>query len=307
MKVIYGIGKVKHSFRDAVLAIGVFDGVHKGHQELIDRAVKKAKDLGGETVVLTFDPHPVQVLNPEKYLPLISTLPERISLIQARGVDCCFVVHFTKRFSQMSPENFVKRYILHSIRPKEIFVGCDFRFGNNRAGSLEYLKESGARHGFNVNILHSIEKGNEKISSTQIRHLVHWGKLKQAATLLGRRYSLAGIVEKGESRGSKLGFPTANLYPLNEILPPFGVYAVRVYIGNRKYKGMANVGLRPTFNANSAIPNVEVHLFNFKQNLVGKIISVEFFKKIRSEKKFSSKEKLIQQLKKDEKHIKSIF
>ncbi len=307
MNVIYGIGKVNRLFKNAVLAIGVFDGLHIGHQELIQRIVKRAKEIKGESIVLTFDPHPIKVLDPQRYIPLISTLSQRILLIEQMEVDHCLVVNFTKRFSQMSPESFIKRYIEKNIHPKEIYVGCDFRFGNNRSGTLDVFKAEGARYGFRLHVVHSIEKGNEKISSTHIRRLIRSGRLKESGRLLGRTFSIMGVVKKGKSRGTKLGFPTANIYPRNEIIPPTGVYAVNVLVGNKKYKGMANVGVIPTFNAANKDINVEAHIFHFKQNLVGKTIVVEFLKKIRDEKRFSSKKQLIVQIKKDEKRIKSIF
>jgi riboflavin kinase/FMN adenylyltransferase len=307
MKTIYGIGNLKRPFRNAALSIGVFDGVHLGHQALIKRTVRRARALKGDAVVMTFDPHPVQVLHPQQYVPLISTLEHRLSLIERLGVDACIVIRFTKQFARLSPEGFVKKYLMEYIRPREIFVGCDFLFGNHRRGDLNVFKECGQKYGFQLNVVHSIEQHEEKISSTQIRQSIHEGRLSQAAALLGRPFSVMGIVQKGQSRGTHLGFPTANVYPQNEILPPNGVYAVRVEAGSRIYDGMANVGTRPTFNSKDASVNIEVHLFRFRKDIVGQNIVIVFVRKIRDERSFESEEALTAQLREDQRKVSRFF
>jgi len=307
MKVIYGIGKVKQNVKTTSLAIGVFDGLHIGHQALISRAVKSAKAVGGISAVMTFFPHPVEILHPHMYVPSITSLPYRLFLIEKLGVDQCIVVDFTKRFSSLSPEKFVKSYLVKNIRPQEIFVGCDFLFGKERTGTLNYFKAAGQKYGFKVSVLHSVEKCQEKISSTSIRRLIGDGKLVKASKLLGRPVSIMGEVQKGDGRGRTLGYPTANLYLHGEIIPPLGVYAVEVLIDGKRHPAMANLGWRPSFNALKQDINLEVNIFNFSKNLRGKNIIVEFVKKTRNEKKFSLIEELIEQLKKDEKKIKKIL
>jgi len=300
MRVIYGIGKVKKIFQNAVLAIGVFDGVHIGHQKLIRMAVERAKAIKGEAVVMTFSPHPVQILHPQNYLPYVVSLSHRLKLIEHLDVAACVVVRFTKKFSQLSPQQFVKRYLMDSIQPKEVFVGDDFRFGQNRQGTLELFEAAGRQYGFKVNAISSVQGGDKKIGSSRIRQLILNGKLRLAARFLGRDVSVMGKVVRGDGRGKLLGYPTANIRPDNEVIPPVGVYAVRVLIDDKKMKGMANVGHCPSFKKEVEAVNIETHIFDFSESLYDKDIIIEFIKKIRSEKKFSSENKFIAQLKRDE-------
>lgn len=307
MKVIYGIGKVKKAFQNTVLAVGVFDGLHIGHQKLIKAAVKKAKSIGGPAIVMTFSPHPVQVLHPDSYLPFVVSLPHRLKLIEQLDVVKCIVIDFTKQFSQLTARQFIKRYLVDHIRPKEIFVGDDFRFGQNRSGTLEYFKEAGRMYGFRVNTVAPVKGGRRKIGSSWIRRLIMEGKLHVAKRFLGRNVSVMGKVVKGDGRGKYLGFPTANIYPKNAVIPPVGVYAVKIVVGNKKFNGMANIGRRPSFKKNGDDVNVEVHIFDFNKGLYRKEIIVEFIKKIRKERVFDLKEKLIAQLKRDEIKSRSIL
>ena len=300
MKVIYGIGRVKKAFKNTVLAIGVFDGLHIGHQKLIKAAVKKAKLIGGPAIVMTFSPHPVQVLKPNNYLPFVISLPHRLKLIEQLDVMACVIVHFTKRFSQLAAQKFVKNYLVERINPAEVFVGNDFCFGKDRRGTIEYLKEAGREYGFKVNTILPVKGGRNKIGSSRIRRLITDGKLYAAKHFLGRNVSIMGKVVRGDQRGRGLGFPTANIHPQNSVVPPIGVYAVYVVIGCKRFKGMANVGRRPSFKKNNNNINVEVHIFDFKRSLYGKEITVEFVKKIRNEKVFKISEQLIAQLKRDE-------
>jgi len=300
MKVIYGIGNVKTKIRRAVLAIGVFDGIHRGHQKLINKAVIKAKSIKGQAIVMTFFPHPVQVLNPKKYMPLIVSLPHRLKLIEKLGVAVCIVVRFTKKFSRLSPPQFIKRYLGDCIKPCKILVGDDFRFGKDRRGTLDLFEEAGRKYGFSVEVVIPVKSRKGKIGSTQIRRLIAEGELKSAESLLGRRVAVIGIVEKGDARGQSLGYPTANIYPKKEVVVPIGVYAVNVQIGRKKYKGTANVGHRPSFRSGKNGVNIEVHIFRFNRKIYGREIMIEFVQKIREERTFSNKKKLIEQLKKDE-------
>jgi riboflavin kinase / FMN adenylyltransferase len=299
MKVIYGIGKVK-ALRGSVLAIGVFDGLHVGHRKLIRAAVRRARTLGVPAAVMTFFPHPVQVLTPEKYLPFIVSLPHRLKLMEELGVDACVVIRFTKRFSRLSPRQFIQRYLAGQVGPQEIFVGDDFRFGQGREGTQELFKEAGKKHGFKVNAVVPVKAGRQKIGSSRIRHLILEGKLKAAERLLGRPVSVMGRVVRGDGRGRKLGFPTANITPANEVIPPVGVYAVRVVVGGKRYAGMANVGCRPSFTRGRARVNIETHLFNVRRSLYGKEIIIEFARRLRAERCFASVEAMTAQLKRDE-------
>jgi riboflavin kinase / FMN adenylyltransferase len=307
MKVIFGLGKITSDLKGCVLAIGIFDGLHLGHQALIKNLVRRAKALNQKSVVLTFAPHPVYVLHPRKYLPYIVSLSYRLKLIEELGVDVCIVHRFTKSFSHLTPEQFIKKYLIGRISPREIYVGDDFHFGRNRRGDVDDFQNAGRIYGFKVDIVSSIKSAKSKISSTHIRHLIQQGQLAEAQKLLGRPVSLLGKVIHGDGRGKNLGFPTVNICTHEEVLPPIGVYAVEVEAGRKKYQGMANVGFRPSFKSPSESIGIEVHIFHFDRDLYGQEILVKFFQKIRNEKKFSSNEALIAQLKEDEHRILTYF
>lgn len=315
MKVIYGIGKIKKSTQNIVLAIGVFDGLHLGHQEVIREAMERAKFLGGKAVVLTFSPHPIQILHPERQLSLIVSLSHRLKLIEDLGVDTCVVIPFTLRFSRLAPENFIKRYLINHINPCEIYVGDDFRFGHNREGTLDYFRGEGARKGFEVHGVHFVRiashlkqgKQKRKISSTLIRRFVEEGRLEEAQLLMSRRVSVMGRVAQGVGHGTSLGFPTANIYPEGVILPPQGVYAVIVRLEGRVFRGMANIGVCPTFGRGHKKPHVEVHIFDFKKRIYGKPMIVEFVAFLRNESIFDVEGDLIKQIESDEKKSRQIL
>lgn len=305
MKVISGAGKIERKFRNAVVAIGVFDGLHRGHQVLIRKAIARAQAIHGEALVMTFMPHPLRVLHPEIHLSYIISLPHRLKLIEALGVSACIVVRFTKRFARLTPQRFVQRYLAR-FQPQEIFVGDDFRFGQDRSGDLDYFQEAGARYGFRVNVVGAVKGRGQKIGSSMIRRLIPDGKLAQAAGLLGRSVSVMGQVVKGAGRGKRLGFPTANISVDDLVIPPLGVYAVKVFVNGKAFPGMANIGRRPSFGTRNRI-TIEAHLFNFSGNLYRRQIIVEFVKKIREEKLFPSESELIVQLRKDQIKVRNIL
>lgn len=307
MKVISSLSEVKEKYKNASIAIGVFDGLHKGHQALINQAVQKAKSEKGEALVMTFWPHPVKVLKPKLKLEYITTLKHRLKLIEKLGVAACVVVKFTKRFSHLSPQKFVKNYLVDHLGAKHVFVGDDFRFGENRMGTLDVFKELGEKYGFEVDVLKSIQGIDHKISSTDVRSATKNGELKRCEKYLGRPVSLMGEVVKGDGRGKTIGFPTINIIPEELVLPPNGVYAVYVCIGEKRYPAMANVGLRPSFKAKKKSVNVECHIFDFKKNIYGKEVVVEFIKKIREEKAFTRVEDLVKAIKGDEKKVRLIL
>ena len=311
MKVIHGISHVEQRFRRPVLAIGVFDGVHRGHRQLIKRAIRRARSLKGVAVVMTFSPHPVHVLRPDVSLPLLTSLKHRLRLIEDLGADVCLVVRFTRRFARLSPEQFVGRYLRRKIGPEEIFVGDDFRFGHDRAGGLKELREAGRRYGFKVNIVKSVLRQGRNISSTLIRRYIQKGELRKAAGFLGHPVSVSGRVIRGASRGKKLGYPTANIKPISEIIPPPGVYLVRVLLDKKTYPGMANIGYQPSFRKKDSRQekhlHVEVHILDFRGEIYKKEVTLEILKKIRDEKKFPSSEQLAAQLRRDERRARRFF
>ena len=291
-----------HKLKKPVVAIGIFDGVHRGHQQLIIKTIREAKKIGGTSVVMTFWPHPEQVLRPQHKLSLLVSLPYRLKLLESLGVDVCFVIPFTRSFSRLSPEEFVQRYLVGVINPVEVFVGYDFRFGQNRTGDIQVFQEIGERYGFRVNMVQAVKINKQIISSTNLRQLIMDGQLDKARRFLGRPVSVWGIVRKGHGRGKNLGFPTANINLDNEVIPPRGVYAVRVEMAGKKFLGMANIGCRPSFNRLNRDINIEVHIFDFKKEIYQKAIIIEFIKKIRNERFFHSQDELIRQLNQDETH-----
>ncbi|MDP8212683.1 MAG: bifunctional riboflavin kinase/FAD synthetase [Candidatus Zapsychrus exili] len=310
MKVVYGSSNIVKSFKRTVLVVGVFDGLHLGHQALIKKAVNKAKRIKGTSMLMTFSPHPMQVLHPNKKLKLMISLDYRLKIIEQLGIDVAIVISFTKAFAHLTPEKFVDRYLVKKIKPVDVFVGDDFRFGGKRKGTLEYFKEAGSEYGFKVDTVHPIcfdKKHELKISSTDIRSLIADGKLDQASKFLGRPVSFMGKVVKGAGRGKKIGYPTINVCPKNKIYPPAGVYAVKILKDKNKHNGMANVGIRPFFNKNKNDVNIEVNIFDFKENIYGKSVVIEFYKKIREEKTFPTLKRLIDQIKRDEKKIRPLL
>ena len=301
MKVIYAAGREKFRFKKPFLAIGIFDGVHRGNQILINRVVRKARAAGGTSVVMTFDPHPVHVLHPQLICPLLASVPHRLKLIEALGVDVCIVVRFTKKFSHLTPEQFIQNYLVQKIHPQEVFLGDDFRFGQNRSGDLDFFRAAARQYGFKVNIVSAVKFHKERISSTRIRKLIADGKLLAASRILGRRVSVLGKVVQGDSRGEKLGFPTANLECGCDPLIPPGVYLVYVILDKKIFKGIANIGFRPSFyKKREGKVLVEVHILDFNKNIYGREMIVEIIQKLRDEKKFLTQEALIAQIKADE-------
>lgn len=308
MNVISSLGQVKCPDRKPrVLVIGVFDGLHIGHQKLFQQARDRAKALGGEFWVMTFDPHPVHVLHPEVNLPLIISLPHRLRLFQDMGVDTTLLVRFDRAFARMTPSAFIKKYLVGAIDPVEVYVGDDFRFGKDRTGSLAIFEKAGEKFGFTVCAVAPVAGDVGKVSSTQIRHLIVEGNLRKAAKFLGRPVSLMGRVVKGDGRGRVLGFPTVNFTPTNELFPPMGVYAVEVDIRGRLYQGMTNIGQRPSFTPLEENIFIETHIFNFKKDVYGEDIIIYFHKKMRNERRFSSQEALIAQLRRDQQKAKSFL
>ncbi len=308
MKIISNFGKDSLRFKKVFLAIGVFDGVHLGHQALIKKVIAKAKSVGGTSAVMTFDPHPVQVLHPTKAFPLLVTLPHRLKLIEELGADVCLVIRFTKKFSRLKPEEFIQNFLIKHVHPQEIFVGDDFRFGQNRSGDLALFRSVAWKYHFKVNKTRAVRWQGEKISSTKIRQLIADGNITEASQLLGHSVSILGRVVKGESRGKKLGFPTANIEYHSEVIPPRGVYLVHVIIKCNRLPALANIGVRPTFKRKQEKNmKLEVHILDFNQDIYQREIVVEFVKKIRDERRFISADQLIEQIKLDEKSARSYF
>lgn len=287
-----------------VLTIGIFDGVHCGHQQIIKYAVNLAGRLGGKSGVMTFDPHPLKIIDPRRCPPILISLEHRLRLIRELGVDVCFALKFNKQLAAYSAERFVRQILVKGLNVKHLVVGWDFVFGREEGGNVKLLEKMGREYGFKVHTIGKITLHHQKISSTRIRSLIEQGKLVLAGRFIGRRVSILGTVVEGNNRGRALGFPTANIDPHHEAIPPCGVYAVEVKYDEKFYHGMLNIGQRPTFGRKHQGKDViEVHLFDFKGNLYGEDIEVFFLKQWRKEKVFKTPEELSRQLSRDEQGI----
>jgi len=297
MKVISSLENIKEPFAYAVITVGNFDGVHIGHQGLLKEVKKRADKMSGTSIVLTFEPHPLKVLK-EKKIPLITPFERKIELIEKLGIDVVICLPFTREFSKVSAREFVEEILLKKIGMREIVVGYDYTFGHKREGNIDLLKKLGDELGFKVCILGPILVDNMIVSSTRIRNLIMEGELEKVKILLNRYYQVSGEVIAGHDRGGRLlGFPTANLKLVNEVFPKNGVYVVEVIYNNKVYGGVTNIGFKPTFG-NDAL-SVETHILDFDQNIYGKKIKLNFIKRLRNEKKFSSIEALAAQIKRD--------
>jgi riboflavin kinase/FMN adenylyltransferase len=280
-----------------VLALGNFDGVHLGHQAIFRQVLTRAQALGGTSMVFTFDPHPARVINPEKAPPLLTTFEQKMRLIAALGIGVGLRVRFTDTFARQPPEAFIRDILVDQIGVRHLVVGYDCRFGHRRAGTAELLQEMAETYGYQVTVVPPITEAGMMVSSSNIRQLVTQGQVEDANRLLGRYYAVEGTVIKGFQRGRTIGFPTANVDVINDVIPQTGVYAVRVEWQEKRYDGVANVGYNPTF-ANQAL-SVEAHLFDFEADLYGESIRVEFLRKIRDERKFASVDDLTAQIARD--------
>jgi riboflavin kinase/FMN adenylyltransferase len=288
----------KHS-QKVCLAIGVFDGVHLGHQRVMGQARDDARATNGTAVVLTFDPHPMRVLQPDKAPLLLTSTDHKLALIDKLGMNACLLLTFDKPFSLTPPEQFISAVARQTNQLQEICVGTRFRFGHKRAGDVRLMEALAPQYGFVAKEIKSVMLGEEMISSTAIRQHVLHGQLDRAAAMLGRQFSILGTVEPGDQRGRELGFPTANLNPHNEVLPPNGVYAVRVIIGPEQFDGVVNIGVRPTFAGAEPRRVLEVHILNFTRELYGQNVEVLFVSKLRDEQRFASVEALKTQIASD--------
>ena len=311
MKVFRRIPSGVRISRPVVAAIGIFDGIHRGHQAILEKAVRRARTLRGGAAAVTFYPHPLTVLNPKLVPDLLLSLEERLEIFATLGIRLAVVIPFTRSFSGWSPEKFVERVLVQGLRVREVVVGHDFGFGKGRRGTVKTLEELGRSAGFKTHVVSPVRIRRERISSRRIRELICRGNLAQAQRFLGRPVTVTGQVVRGANRGRQLGFPTANLKLKGVVLPPVGVYAVGVRLDGRQRPGMANLGFRPTFQRvkgeGSKVkeiqpphhPILEVHLFDLKRALYGQLLRVTFVTRIRSERRFASPEALREQLVKD--------
>ncbi len=300
----------KFNIKKPILTIGTFDGLHLGHRKVLNDLKAIAKDAGGESVVFTFYPHPRIITSPnEQNLRLITTLEEKIELFKQLNIDHLIVYPFDYQFSQLSYQDFVKQVLIDKIRLHTLVIGYDHRFGKERKGDFESLLKIANKNNFEICILDALKVDELNVSSTKIRQALQDGNIRLANKMLGHRFTLHGKVVEGNKVGRTIGFPTANIESSdkNKIIPRYGVYAVKIRVGNQLFNGMLNVGTRPTFNKNADNRSVEVNIFDFNQDIYHQKVELIFFDRTRDEKKFKSAEELKQQLTQDEKQIRAIF
>jgi riboflavin kinase / FMN adenylyltransferase len=285
---------------NTVLTLGMFDGVHLGHKKIFEKLKKKAALLNCRNLVITFSPHPRNVLNGKGELLLLTSIEEKIKLFGEIGIENLLIINFTKEFSQNSSEKFFKEYIIEKIGIKEIVVGYDHHFGKGRSGDVNTLRKMGIEFGFDVTTVEPFKINDEAVNSTKIRKALSEGNIKTANTFLGRRYSFGGTVIEGDKRGRELGFPTANISidVEEKLLPALGIYAVELMFDDEKHKGLLSIGIRPTFyDSGKIVP--EVYLYDFNTDIYNKKVTVTIIDWIRAEEKFPSAEALVEQMQKD--------
>jgi riboflavin kinase/FMN adenylyltransferase len=281
-----------------VLALGNFDGLHRGHRKILDRVIRVAHERGATPVVMTFDPHPPRVVRPDKAPPLLMTLDQKLEAFDDAGVQGAAIVCFTYELSRWEPETFVHRVLADWLRASEVWVGANFLFGHDRAGNFSLLRALGTRYGFKAEKIDPVRYKDFVVSSTRIRRLLSEGRVDEAGALLGHQYSVEGHVVHGEARGRTIGFPTANLCTGNELLPPHGVYATTATIDGIVRPSVTNVGTRPTVDA-SRTTTIETHVFDWSSDLYGRAVRVGFVQRLRDERTFESLDLLKAQIEAD--------
>lgn len=308
MELVENLDHIDRPFKNAVITIGNFDGVHKGHQGLFDMVNEKARQIDGTSVAMTFEPHPLKALGISTP-PLITRRDQKLELIEACGLDVLLCIPFDKNFSQLSANEFVEKLLVNKLGMKAIIIGADYSFGKNRSGNIDLLKRLGEIFAYETVVLPWVndkDSGNARISSTRIRDIVMDGKVDEAVKFLGRHYQIRGKVIKGRKRGgSQLGFPTANIKLHDELCPKLGVYAVTVETVKGDFLGVANIGFSPTFG--DQMFTIEVHILDFKHDIYESRIRVNMVQRLRDEKKFASIDELSTQIENDIRVAKDIL
>jgi riboflavin kinase/FMN adenylyltransferase len=299
MEILRSIPELERLRGPVFLAIGVFDGVHRGHQAVISTSADHAREASGTPVVVTFDPHPEKILRPEGAPHLLTATQHKIALIRALGVEHLLIISFDKQFAATEPEDFVQQLVARSKPLREICVGHEWSFGKKRRGNLDLLKKLGTNFDFDVVGISPVKIKGAVVSSTAIRQAVENGDLTKAADMLGREYTILGTVTHGDNLGKKIGFPTANLSAHSEQFPPNGVYAAEAKIDGELHRGVINLGVRPTVSGGKSERVLEIHLFDFNRDIYGVDVEVRFLNFLRPETKFESLDALVQQIRRD--------
>lgn len=289
-----------------VLALGNFDGVHRGHRKILERVVRGAAEHGGTPMAMTFDPHPPRVVRPDKAPPLLMTTPQRLEALGAAGMQAVAVVRFTQDLSRWDAETFVQRVLVEWLHVSEVWVGANFLFGHDRSGTFSVLRQLGLRFGFRADKIDPVRYKDFVVSSTRIRRLVSEGRMDEAGALMGRPYCLDGIVVHGRGKGREIGVPTANLETGNELLPPAGVYATTLMVGGVEHASVTNVGVRPTFGEGGPMV-VETHVLGEPGDLYGTRVRLGFVQRLREERRFPDVDALVAQIQADRRHAERLF
>jgi riboflavin kinase/FMN adenylyltransferase len=292
--------------RPTVLTLGVFDGLHLGHQLVMRTVVERARAIGAVPTVITFDPHPRAVLHPESAPPLLQTLDQKVEGFGVLGIEQTIVVRFTKEFSLVRAEDFLRDVVKERLQAKEVYLGRGFAFGHNREGNIELLRRVSADLGFIADEVPEVRLRGQRVSSSKIRELLSQGKVNLARRMLGRPYGVEGRIEHGSERGHQLGFPTANLHPRNRVIPKNGVYVTGTLIAGQWRRSVTNVGVRPTFES-AGEPSVETFVMNWSGDLYGDVLRVRFLHRLRDEKKFGSLDELKTQINRDVSRAQAYF
>ena len=284
--------------RPTVLTLGVFDGLHLGHQLIMQTVVERARAVGAVPTVITFEPHPREVLHPESAPPLLQTFDQKIEALGVLGIEQTIVIHFDKSFAQIRAHDFLRDAVVDRLHAKEVYLGCGFAFGHDREGNIDLLRSVSQSLGFFADEVPEVRLRGRRVSSSRIRELLQHGRVNLARRLLGRPYGVEGRVVRGAERGVTLGFPTANLHPQNRVIPRNGVYVTATLIEGQWRRSVTNVGTRPTFES-AAATSVETFVMNYSGDLYGDVVRVRFLYRLREEKKFSSIDELKSQIERD--------
>jgi riboflavin kinase/FMN adenylyltransferase len=293
-------------WHNTVLALGNFDGLHRGHMKIIDRVRQRAGERGGTPAAMTFDPHPPRVLRPDKAPPLLMTRDQKIEALTRAGMQGMAFVRFTRELSNWDPETFVRTVLVEWLHVSEVWVGANFLFGHERAGTFSVLRSLGARYGFRAEKIDPIRYKDFVVSSTRVRRLLTEARVDEAGALLGHHYFIDGAVVRGAGRGRGIGVPTANVNSENELVPPAGVYATFTTIGGRVWPSVTNIGLRPTF-ADTERPVIEAHVLDFDQELYGQRVRISFVQRLRDERAFPDVDALRAQIDADVRSARRLF
>ena len=289
-----------------VLALGNFDGLHRGHLKIVERVKRGAAEHGGTPMAMTFDPHPSRVVRPDKAPPLLMTLEQRLDALERAGIRAVAVVRFTRELSQWEPETFVRTVLVEWLHVAEVWVGANFLFGHDRSGNFTLLRALGQHYGFRAEKIDPVRYKEFVVSSTRIRRLVTEGRVDEAGALLGHPYVLTGTVVKGRRRGRELGFPTANLQTVNELVPPHGVYATTLMVGAIVHPAVTNIGVNPTFGEGGPT-TIETHVLRYDGELYGRQVQLAFVQRLRDERRFDDVDALRAQIEADCRRAERLF